>query len=159
MRAGKTLAASINPKEARAAVVKHLKRLNSAVNVTQFTAQLHERDMIELLVDMAENVTMPPSIRRQCAIDVLTFARGQPRPWIHDGETVDPNMPGTSGLGATVGQEIEAARQTAKLHQQLAMLSASNVHPRDWPEEVRQIAGDMVAFYEQEDGIVDVKAT
>jgi hypothetical protein len=38
----------LTPSQARAAVTRHLQRLNNSCNVTQFTAQLHEKDMVEL---------------------------------------------------------------------------------------------------------------
>lgn len=159
MKAGKTFAASINPREARAAVVKHLRRLNSAVNITQFSAQLYEQEMVETLVEMVRNEATAPSLRRQCAIDVLTFARGAVRPWVHMGETVNPQAEGTSGLNATVGEEIEAAKNTARLHAQLDLYIAQNKPPSEWPEDVRTIAGEMLTYYDTEDGIIDVKAT
>lgn len=158
MKAGKT-ALTIDPRKARDAVKKHLMRLQNATNGVQFTAQLHEVEMTELLVEMARNPIMPPGLRRQCALDVLNYARGAPKVWLHDGETIEPGAPGGAGLGATISQEIDAAKQTARLHEQLALLTASNVHPSMWPPEVRAVAADMVAFYDAEEGIVDVKAS
>lgn len=151
--------AVVDPKMARAAVKKHLQRLQNATNGVQFTAQLNEVEMTELLVDLARNPEMPPSLRRQCALDVLAYARGQPKTWLHDGETIDSAAAGAAGMGATIGQELEAARQTAKLHEQLALLTAANVHPRDWPEDVRSIAGEMIAFYDAEEGVIDAKVS
>jgi hypothetical protein len=149
----KTLAATLNASQARSAVTRHLQKLNSSCNVTQFTAQLHEKDMVELLASFAQDTSgaIPPALRRQCAIDVLTFARGQPRPWLHDGLTVDPNSPGQSGFNATVAEEIAAAKLTADLYRQLNDLTARNIHPRDWPENIRAISTDIVAYYEAEE--------
>lgn len=149
--------AVVDPKMARDAVKKHLQRLQNSSNGVQFEAQLHERDMVTLLVDMAQDADMPPAIRRACANDVLVYARGQPKTWLHDGETINPALPGAAGLGATIGQELDAARQTARLHEQLALLTASNTHPRDWPEEVRSIATDIVKFYDAEEGVIEGK--
>lgn len=150
--------AVVDPKMARDAVKKHLARLQSANNATQFTAQRHEEAMVTLLVDMAEDPLMPPALRRACANDVLVYARGQPKAWLHNGETINPALPGSSGIsGATIGDEIEAARQTARLHEQLALLTASNTHPRDWPDDVRAIATDIVRFYDAEEGVIEGK--
>lgn len=149
--------AVVDPKMARDAVKRHLTRLQNSSNGVQFEAQLHEREMVTLLVDMAQDALMPPSLRRACANDVLVYARGQPKAWNHDGETINPASAGTSGLGATIGQELDAARQTARLHEQLALLTASNTHPRDWPDDVRAIATDIVRFYDAEEGVIEGK--
>lgn len=132
-------------------MVKHLRRLQNATNGVQFVAQLHEREAVELLVEFMHDPLLPVTLRRQCAIDVTQLARGAVRPWVHTGETINPEAEGTAGLGATVRQEIEAAQNTATLHHQLNMLTAANVHPRDWPADVRAVAADMVAYYAADD--------
>lgn len=113
--------------------------------------------MTEILIEFARDVELPAQFRRQCAMDVLEYARGKPKLWLHDGETIDPAAAGAAGLGATIGQEIDAAKQTARLHEQLARLTAQNIHPRDWPEDVRKVAMDMVAFYDEADNVIDAK--
>ena len=119
--------------------------------MTQVTAQAHETRMVEILANMAENEDLPAPVRIQAAVHVVTFARGQPKVWINKGETPDTAADGASGLG-TVGQEIEAARNTARLHRQLNALTARNIHPREWPADVVEIAGDMVAYYADDEG-------
>jgi hypothetical protein len=143
---------NLDARAAKVAVSKHLLKLNASVNVTQYTAQLHEREMVELLVQMANDTEgMPPSIRRACANDVIVLARGHPRPWFVDPETVNPAAEGTAGFGATVGQEIEAVKLTVDLQRQLNELTSRNIHPSKWPAEVRAVASDMVAYYEDEE--------
>lgn len=149
--------AIVDPKIAREAVRKHLARLQGSNNAVQFQAQRYETEMVDLLAQFARDPDLPPALRRQTAIDVLTYARGAVKPWLHDAETIDPTAQGAAGLGATIGQELEAARQTAGLHEQLARLTAANVHPRDWPAEVRSVAAGLVAFYDAEDGTIDGK--
>jgi hypothetical protein len=151
------LAKGLEAEAAQTAVMKHLKKLKGSTNVTQFTAQLFEEQMVLMLKQFALDPEIPVTIRRQCALDVLTLARGQPRPWLVDPNTINPQALGGAGFGATVGQEIEAAKFTTDLHQQLADYTARNVHPRNWPAEVRAIATDMVAYYEdQPEGEVEV---
>jgi len=148
-KAGKT--SVFDPRDARAAIKKHLQRLQNSSNGVQFEAQRHEVDMVNLLVDLAQDESNPATLRRQCALDVVTLARGVPKPWLHTGEDLNADTPGNAGLGATVGQELEAAKQTSALDEQLAQLTARNVHPRDWPENVRSVAADMIAYYENEE--------
>jgi len=151
MARAKALELTYTPTQVRTAITKHLKRLNDSTNKVQFQAQLYEVEMIDLLADFARTEDYPLSLRRQCALDVLNYARGQPKTWLHDGQTVDPQAQGNSGLGATVIQEIEAAKATADLHAKVAQLTAANVHPSEWDEEVRSVAGDIVEYYENTD--------
>jgi len=151
--------AVVDPKMAREAVRKHLARLQSSSNALVFTAQKNEEAMVQLLVDMAQDALMPPALRRACANDVLVYARGSIKPFFHDGHTIDSAAPGSAGLGATVGQELEAARQTARLHEQLNMLVGSNVHPSLWPDDVKSISSGLIDFYDAQDHVIDGKVS
>lgn len=142
---------TVNSQSARDAIKKHLIRLQNANNGVQFEAQIHERDAVNVLVEMMHNEDLPAALRRQVALDITILARGTPKPWLHTGEDINPEAEGGSGLGATVGQELAAAKITADLHKELDRLTSMNVHPRDWPEEVRSVATDMVLYYEGED--------
>jgi hypothetical protein len=53
--------------------------------------------------------------------------------------------------GATIGQEIAAARLSADLYKELDRLVRQRVPASEWPEQVRAIAGDMIAFYSDGD--------
>ena len=141
----------VDPHAARNAVARHINKLQASNNGVQFQAQIYEREAVDTLVALMRDEEMPPSLRRQCALDVATLARGQPKVWLHDGETIDPNAQGAAGFGATVAQEIEATTISVDLHLKLADYTRRNIHPRDWPEEVRAVATDMVNYYETED--------
>ena len=143
---------TLDPQLARDVVASHLKRLRANTNGVVFTAQNHEVEMVELLVEFARDPEQPPAFRRHCAVDVITFARGTVKPWIHDGETINPQAEGGSGIkGASVQDEITAAKNTARLHEQLTALIGGNVHPSQWPPDVRKVSAEMVEFYENED--------
>jgi hypothetical protein len=139
----------IDPKKAREAIARHFQALmqKSGVNVTQFKAQIYEEEMVDMLAGFARDMTQPTSLRRQCAIDIITYARGLPKPWIHVGDTVNPEAEGK--VGETVGQEINAARLTANIYQQLDELVRRGVHPDSWPADVRQAAGEALAYYSE----------
>ena len=143
--------------EARKAVARHFRRLTNqvGVNLAQFRAQLHEEEMVELLVGLArgkavdqkgEAIDVPVSVRRQCMIDVLTFARGPIRPWLHDGETIDPSMPAPGG--GTMGDAITATRATADTIEEMADLVARQVPPSAWPDHVREAAAASALYSE-----------
>jgi hypothetical protein len=53
--------------------------------------------------------------------------------------------------GLTVSQQIAAAKAQSALHQRLDELVRKNVHPSEWPDDVREIAGDIIAGIEVEE--------
>ena len=149
---GRRSTAPATPAQIRASVAKHFRHLmgpERGINMSQFTAQLRERDMVELLVGFALDATLPAPLRRDCALDVIRIARGPIAPWIHDSRTIDPD--GISPSGKPVADEIEEIRKTAELHQRLDELVRRGVPPALWPEAVRQAAGDFLASYTEDD--------
>jgi hypothetical protein len=140
------LTKQLSPEDTRKAVKRHLYRLmtDGGVNLAQFKAQQHEEKMVQILVDFAMDDISGDTLshrefRAKCARDVLLYARGPVTPWIHSGQTINPQAIGPSG--ATVGAEIEAARQDAAM---LAELDAyANVPYSSWPEELRDRVGEM----------------
>ena len=83
-------------------------------------------------------------------MDVITIARGQIKPWYHDGKSVDPNADGQTGQ--PIGTEIESAKLTAELHERLNDLVMRKVPVDRWPEDVREAAGEFLStFSETED--------
>lgn len=105
--------------------------------------------MVELLVMFAMDCTgyVTPTLRRQCAIDVITIARGVPKQWNNDGQTIEVDAAGQSGR--TVADEIESARRSAEALKDLDGYVRRKVHPSQWPEHVRLAAGDSLAFFEE----------
>lgn len=144
---GRRAIEKMDPKEARQAVARHMRRLmsTSGVNMAQFKAQVYEEAMVDLLAGFAMDAGQPPSFRRDCAKDVLSYARGAIKPWIHDGETIDPSATGDSG--SPVREEIEATRVTAEAYQELDDLVRRKVPPEQWPERIRALAGEAIAYY------------
>jgi hypothetical protein len=148
---------TMTPQEIRQQAAKHFRKLSAAsgVNLAQFKAQASEEAMVDLLVGFAHDISVATSLRRQCALDVITIARGPQSPWYHDGKTIDPQAIGETGK--TVGHEIEEARKTSALYTQLDELIRSNTDPRLWPDSVRVLAGEMLptleaSFAEDETG-------
>jgi hypothetical protein len=129
---------------------KHFDRLMNAegVNLAVYEAQLVEQDMVKVLANMARDTTgyTSPSLRRQCAMDVITIARGAIKVWAHDGATVNPNA--TTATGQTVGDLIEAAQTTSQLAQELDRLTREKIPPAEWPPEVREMVGEAITYFE-----------
>ena len=149
---GRRSTAPATPAQIRASVAKHFRHLmgpERGINMSQFTAQLRERDMVELLVGFALDATLPAPLRRDCALDVIRIARGPIAPWIHDARTIDPD--GAAASGKPISDEIEEIRKTAELHQRLDELVRRGVPPALWPEDVRKAAGDFLASYTDDD--------
>lgn len=138
--------------QARDAVVSHFRKLTGAagINLAQFRAQLHEEEMVELLVGFTRDITLPASLRRDCAKDVVTIARGPIQPWIHLGETIDPQAEGRTGN--TVGAEIEAARLTSRMYEQITQLTMKGVPFEAWPEELKAAADPSMASFSVSEG-------
>jgi hypothetical protein len=133
---------------ARLAIARHLTSLTELhnVNMVQFRAQVHEEEAVSTLVEIMRDPEMPPALRRQCATDIVLYARGGVKVWVHDQATINAEAPGTTA-GVTVGAEIEAARNTAALYEKFNLLVAQGIHSDDWPDDVRQIAGDLIDHF------------
>ena len=146
-----TSGTTLNSKSKRVtAAAEHIRR-TSNTNMVEFTARLHETQAIKLLIGFAQDKTQSPKFRRACAMDILKLARGGLREWWHNGETIDPNALGRSGLGGTVAQELEAARLTADLYTELNRLIEARIDSASWPESIREVCADMIHFYQNEE--------
>ncbi|MDE2580917.1 MAG: hypothetical protein KGL52_04735 [Rhodospirillales bacterium] len=142
-----------NPAEIRRTVARHFRHLmgpETGLNMVQFTAQLHERDMVELLVGFALDATLPPPLRRDSALDVIRLARGPVAPWIHDRATIDPD--GIAPSGRPVADELAEIKKATALYQALDDLVRRGVPPEQWPEDVREAAGDLLDQIERQGG-------
>jgi hypothetical protein len=137
------------PHQAREAAAAHYRGLTAGaggINLAQFRAQLYEEQAVELLAGFMNDITLPAPFRRDCAKDVLLYARGAIKPWEHDGVSVD--ISATGRTGATIGEEIEAARLTAAAYEAINRLCMRQVPVDAWPEELRAFADpSMVAAF------------
>lgn len=147
---GRRSVTSMSPEEVRSLVSRNFRRLvnTTGINLAQFEAQIHESEAIRLLWEFAVDENNPKAFRRDCAKDVLLYARGAIRTWQHDGETIDPSAQGVTGR--PIGQEINAVRLATDLQQQLADLVAGKVPVSAWPPEVIEAAGAAVTYYREE---------
>jgi hypothetical protein len=145
---------AFDAEEARLAVMRHWRGLShgAQINMTEYTAQQFEQDAVELIAGFMYDTSLPFTFRRDCARDVITYARGEQKVWLHDGLTVDPTLPGKTGH--PIADEIKAIQATTELHKQLSDLMMRGVHPIDWPKEVREVAGDLIGYYDEQDKII-----
>jgi hypothetical protein len=118
------------------------------LNMVQFTAQMHEVEMVKILVGFVKDATLPPTLRRDCALDVIRLARGPVAPWIHDAKTIDPA--GIAPSGRPVADELAEIKKATTLYQALDDLVRRGVPPEQWPEDVREAAGDLLDQIERE---------
>ncbi len=146
----------IDVNEARAAIASHMLSLTSrpGVNMAMFRAQSFEQECVETLMGFVRDDELPPAIRRSCALDIVTIGRGAIRTWYHTGETVQPDAPGEAP-GTTIGQEIQAARNTTELHEKLNKYVSEGVHSDDWPADIRNLVGDLINHYNTVPAIID----
>jgi hypothetical protein len=145
----RSVATMADADKARKPVARRFMRLvdsGSGINVSQFAAQLQEQEAIEFFVGIMRDITVPTALRMQCAEQIVLYARGPVIPWAHDGKTIDPAA--ITPRGRTIDEEIEAAKAHSSLHQRLDDLIRRNVHPDEWPDDVREIAGDLIAGIE-----------
>ena len=108
------------------------------VNMVQFTAQRFEEEAVKFVNSCIYAEDVPLAVRLECADRIVTWARGKPRDWIHTGETIHPEAPGT--IGATVGEEIAAAKEAAAVYGEMDRLVRAGIPYREWPIEVRSRA-------------------
>ena len=137
-----------SPNELRKAISKAAQSatLRGTINVARWRAQLHEEEMVQLLVNFALDGTQSASLRRDCAKDVLEIARGKIVAQVHDGENVDPTA--HTGGASAIGQQIEAQRIETNQWQTLDAY-VGKIASEYWPEHIRHIAGDLVALYSE----------
>lgn len=118
------------------------------VNLAQFQAQQREEDAVRLIAGFMDDINLPAPFRRQCAIDIVTMARGPIAPWQHDAQTIEVTVIGNTG--SQVGDEIQAVRLATDLHQRIADLVMRRVPSDRWPEDVREAAGHLIMTYSEE---------
>lgn len=140
-----------NAHDARQAVVSHFRQLTgpAGINLAAFKAQIHEEEMVDLLVGFTRDVTLPATLRRDCAKDVITIARGPIQPWFHMGETIDPLAEGRTGN--TIGAEIEATRLTSQAYEAITRLMMQQIPFDMWPEDLRAFADPSMAMFKTVD--------
>jgi hypothetical protein len=119
------------------------------LNLAQFRAQCHEEEMVELLVGFTRDVTLPASLRRDCAKDVILIARGPIEPWEHNGASIDPAAEGRTGNPVAV--EIDAARLSSRAYEEIASLAMRQVPFEAWPEYLKPYADPSLATFTSTD--------
>lgn len=159
--ARRTDISKLEPQAARKAIATHFRTVasRSGINLAQFQAQLAAEDMVKLIAGFANDPLLPAPFRKECAIDVVTIAYGKIQPWYHEGEHIDPSAQSAAANGSTLGQEIDQARLTAELYQQLDELVRRKVPPEHWPESVRTLAGEAIAYYQIEGEPMSIDTT
>lgn len=112
----------------------------SGVNMVQLHAQMHEVACVEQLVEFVHDTTLPPALRRDCAKDVLHYARGTPKIWLHDGASVDVRAPSPRDPAhRKVADDIREVKDISALYQELNALVSAGVHTSDWPDAVKAL--------------------
>jgi hypothetical protein len=143
----------MTPQQARETVVAHYRALTvgAGINLAQFKAQLYEERAVELIGGFMDDVTLPAPFRRDCAKDILLYARGAVKAWEHEGNTINPDAIGRTGN--TVKEEIEAARATAQAYEQINILCMKRIPVDAWPPDLQAFADpSMVAAFPVIDG-------
>jgi hypothetical protein len=123
--------------------VDRLRRKGSAalsVNLAQFHAQRYERSAVDNIAGLFQDFTQPARLRLEAAVTLLTIARGKPREWLHDGQTIDPTARLESG--ETVEQGARVVDIENELHLKLYDLVKAKVHPDEWPDSVKRLVAD-----------------
>lgn len=130
--------------EARDAIARAFQRhtRKSGVNLAEFEAQKYAVEMVEGLVGLSRDFSVPAALRRECMKDVYEIAFGKIREYQHPGVVIDPNAPGVNG--PTIADDMEIARETADLHTRMNDLVMRNVPLSQWPEDVRLAGGNMI---------------
>lgn len=135
---------ALDPVRSRELAAKQLRTLLSHYDLAEFEAQIHAADMVTILAGFAKDATQAPDFRRQCANDVLDRAYGRPATKATV-TIVDPSA--KNDAGSPVREEIEATRVTAEAYQELDDLVRRKVPPEQWPERIRALAGEAIAYY------------
>jgi hypothetical protein len=143
--------------DTRDAIRRHLARASvHSFNLARLRAQCHEEEMVDVLYGIATDPDMAPTLRRQCAIDVLEQARGKITVQLHDGQSIVASDPATDGTDRTVGEQIEAARVAAS--EMTAIQEWASVPYHQWPEHVRALLGPDMGTAFTEGTVVDERS-
>ena len=123
----------------------------TGVNKAKYRAQCIEEEAVDMLRDLMFDPETAPGLRRECALDIIRVARGEPGRISDDPRTIDGDATGTSGR--KVDEEINAARVSASLFARLDALVRNQVPYDDWPDEIKHLSE--AAAFASEDGIED----
>jgi hypothetical protein len=120
----------------------------TGVNKAKYRAQCIEEEAVDMLRDIMTGIETPLSLRRECALDIIRVARGEPGRLPDDARTVEVEAVG--GSGQKVGDEINAARVSAALFARLDSLVRNRISYNEWPDEIKRLS-EAAAFAPDED--------
>lgn len=138
-----------NTVRARQQAAEQLRTLLSRYDLAEFQAQTHAADMVDILAGFAKDPLQTVAFRRECANDVLNRAYGMPATKATL-QLIDPRQQVEEGT--TVGAQIEAVKAGAEKLQLLDQY-IGKLPPAMWPEHIRELAGDLVAVYSEDETI------
>jgi hypothetical protein len=134
----------------RKKIIKGITRRSTNAE-TEFVARLSELQAILYLIDGAKNPDLPVKLRISCAKDVIRFARGPARIWLHNGNDINLMAPGRAGFpGATIGDEIAAIEITRHLLCEIEHLIAAGVPTEIWPAAILDPVLGLIEHYKME---------
>ena len=142
--------ALLPPEEIRRRTLNRLMRVNdlTGVNKAKYRAQCIEEEAVDMLRDIMTGIETPLSLRRECALDIIRVARGEPGRLPDDARTVEVDAVG--GSGQKVGEEINAARVSAALFARLDSLVRNRIPYNEWPDEIKRLS-EAAAFAPEDD--------
>lgn len=131
----------LSPLDGHAAATAALRKLLRKYDISEFEAQKHAVEMVQILAGFARDVTADVAFRRQCANDVLNRAYGTPTEK-KQVTILDPNA--ETDKGATIGAEIEAIHVETRRLEERDRLIAQKVPFDQWPEDVRVLPDSVI---------------
>lgn len=139
------------PKDVAAAkdvALRQLRQLLSVYNIAEFEAQRHAADMVKFLAEAVYDISVPLPQRVEWAHKILDRAYGtvaeSPAPRV----TLDPASPEANKVAAAIEVQKRTTAQLQELDGYVGRLP-----PDQWPEHIRQIAGDLVAAWSTEEAV------
>jgi hypothetical protein len=125
-------------KKAAKAAMFELQRRMQRFSIAEYAANKLTARMIEILGEMAEDLTLDPMVRRQCCMDVIERSDGKVRE--KDPRPAVP-MFDEDRAGITLDHEVQAATAEAEELTEAERWISSGLHPDQWPDRVRDRFG------------------
>lgn len=144
---GRRVLIPLGVEKAKLKLIKELNNLN-LLNKVQFTAQQYEQLAVEVVRDCMLSLNATIDQRVDCASKIVEWARGAPKSWIHDGQTMNPG--GMGPVGITVSETIDAARVKSDHFAMLDDLVRRKVPFENWPEDIKSLT-EAAAFADEDE--------
>jgi hypothetical protein len=113
----------------------------AGVNLLELISQQHEEAAVHFMVAVMQDFNQPMPIRMEAAQQIAIWARGAPKPWYHDGATIDP-----VAANAVIAED----KRLEAIQHRMQDLHDQGVPVSRWPADLRTVIDPIIARLEAE---------